>query len=231
MLKERDGSRWITIWDGARELEVVEVGAIPATWDGRALHNVDNAMFAVAITAGFSVDKGTVHNALHRFQNSLEATPARLNFFEGLPFTVILDFVHNAHGYEAIGRFVSSLDRAGKRILVTYAQEDNRIEDLDAMANVAARYFDLVVCRGTTIRKKFTAEELAGRLAESFTRVGVSSERISTIPDLFEAVAVALSRARPGDLVFISVGAEPLKEVWAQLERFRDDGVNSSVQD
>ena len=58
---------------------------------GRALHNVQNAMFAAAIAYHMDVDLENIRHGLRTFDSTFFQSPGRLNVYDEHPFKVIMD--------------------------------------------------------------------------------------------------------------------------------------------
>src|SRR5260221_7398126 len=115
---------------------------IPATLEGRAMHNVQNAMFAAAIAFSMGKKLENIRHGLRTFDASFFQAPGRMNVFDEHPFKVILDYGHNPAAVEAMCRLVQRLDVTGRRLSVPTAPGDRRGEDLPQIAPIAPRAFD-----------------------------------------------------------------------------------------
>ena len=129
----------ITLFDGGRHLPLLRTHLIPATIDGKATHNVQNAMFAAGIA--YALGEGSldltldqIRHGLQTFTTSFYEAPGRLNVFDGHPFRVILDYAHNPAAVAVMADLVDRLDVPGRRILAIAAPGDRRDEDVAAMA-------------------------------------------------------------------------------------------------
>jgi hypothetical protein len=70
---------------------------IPATLEGRAMHNVQNAMFAAAMAFSLGIKLDAIRQGLRTFDSTFFQAPGRMNVFDEHPFKVIFDYAHNAH--------------------------------------------------------------------------------------------------------------------------------------
>ena len=147
VLEEGLNGRMLVLYQGERQIPLLWARQIPATIEGRALHNVQNAMFAAAIAHGLGVGVENIRQGLRTFTTDFFQAPGRLNFYNEHPFRVLLDYAHNAHGMEAVARTVRELAVHGRRIGVIAAPGDRRDEDILALARAAAPAFDLVLIR------------------------------------------------------------------------------------
>ena len=88
----------ITIYDNGAHIPLLWTHLIPATIEGKATHNVQNAMFAAAIAFSFGKDLDDIRNGLRTFDTSFFQSPGRTNVYNEHPFEIILDYAHNPAG-------------------------------------------------------------------------------------------------------------------------------------
>ncbi len=197
-----DNEEHIVYFDGEQKHDVVSVREIPATWHGVARHNVQNALFAVAVAAGMDAPVDTVRNGLRVFSSSYEDAPGRLNIYGGLPFKVIVDYAHNAQELAAIDQVTRGLDIPGRRIMAFNTAGNRTDRQIRNVGSAAATFgFDHYICFSLDDRRGRAPEEVPALLKESLLAGGIGEDRISAFKDEVDAVAAALAMARPGDLV------------------------------
>jgi cyanophycin synthetase len=204
-LEEGMSGRMLVLYNGEEQVPLLLARQIPATIEGRALHNVQNAMFAAAIAVGMGVDLEDIRQGLRTFSTDFFQAPGRLNFYNEYPFRVLLDYAHNAHGMEAVARMVRELGVHGRRIGVISAPGDRRDEDIRTTAAAAAPAFDLILLREDDDLRGRQPGEVAALLRDGLAGAGFPAERI-VAPGSFgeeEVVERALEMARAGDLVVI----------------------------
>ena len=107
----------ITIYDHGAHIPLLWTHLIPATLEGRALHNVQNAMFAAAMAFSMGLKLEDIRHGLRTFDTTFFQAPGRMNIFDEHPFKVILDYGHNPAAVEAMCRLVERLEPAGRRIV------------------------------------------------------------------------------------------------------------------
>ncbi len=213
----------ITLFDGGRHLPLVWTHLVPATLDGKALHNVQNAMFAAGIAYALGEESleltlDQIRHGLQTFTTSFYEAPGRLNVFDGHPFRVILDYAHNPAAMQAMAELVDRLDVAGQRVLVIAAPGDRRDQDVVAMAEAVAGHFDHFVCKQDDRLRGRESGEVPEILRESLTAAGVDPSAITVVPDEAEAVDHALAMADRGDLVVVL--GDKIERCWDQIVRF-----------
>ena len=212
--------RLLVLYQGERQLPLLWARQIPAAVEGRAVHNIQNAMFAAAIAHGLAIEVENIRQGLRTFSNDFFQAPGRLNFYNEHPFRVLLDYAHNAHGMEALARTVLELAVHGRRLGVLASPGDRRDEDILALAAAAAPAFDVILLREDDDLRGRRPGETAGLLRDGLLAAGFPAERI--VNGFFreeESVQRVLEMARPGDLVVIF--ADKLSRAWDQIVGFK----------
>jgi cyanophycin synthetase len=224
VLEPAIGGHMIAIYDHGAYVPLLWSHQIPATLEGRALHNVQNAMFAAGIAYSMSVPLEDIRHGLRTFDTTFFQAPGRMNVFDEHPFKVILDYGHNPAAVRAMGDLVKQLDVKGRRILVLAAPGDRRDEDIAEIARVCAGRFDHFICRRDDNRRGRKSDEVPQMLRSSLLAAGVPEQSIEVVPEETQAVDRALSLGRPGDLLLIF--GDALQRTWTQITQFHpEDGV------
>jgi cyanophycin synthetase len=221
----------ITLYERGRHIPLVWTHLIPATLEGRALHNVQNAMFAAAMAFSLDIKLDAIRQGLRTFGSTFYQAPGRMNVYDEHPFKVLFDYGHNAHAVGVMADLAQRLDVAGRRIVVLAGPGDRRDEDLIAIAHAVAGRFDHYVCRRDDSLRDRAPDEVPRLQAAALRAKGVPEEAISIIPDEQEAIDAALRMGQPGDLLLVF--ADALVRSWKQITKFRPDGatvVESSAE-
>ena len=108
----------ITLYDNGAHFPLLWTYLIPATLEGRALHNVQNAMFAAALAYHMGLDLENIRHGLRTFDSTFFQSPGRLNVYDKLPFKVILDYAHNPAAVKMVCDVVDRFDINGRKIVV-----------------------------------------------------------------------------------------------------------------
>ncbi len=211
----------ITLYDKGRHIPLMWTHLIPATLEGRAMHNVQNAMFAAALAFSLDIKLDAIRQALRTFDSTFFQAPGRMNVYDEHPFKVIFDYAHNAHAVAAMADLAMRLEVRGRRIVVVAGPGDRRDEDLRAIADQVAGRFDHYICRRDDGLRGRSETEVPEMIAEALRARGVASGAIEVIPDEQAAIAAALSMGRPGDLVLVF--ADALTRSWKQIIKFKPD--------
>jgi len=219
VLEEGLNGRMIVLYDGEEHIPVLWARQIPATVEGHALHNVQNAMFATAIALAMGIGLENVRQGLRTFTTDFFQTPGRMNFYNEHPFRVLLDYAHNAHGMASMVQTVRGLAVHGRRIGVVSAPGDRRDQDIVDLAQAAAPGFDLILLREDDNLRGRKPGEVGDLLRRGLLDAGFPADRISTqVYSEEEAVQHALETAQPGDLLVIF--GDKLDRCWNQIVSF-----------
>ncbi len=212
----------ITLYDKGGHIPLLWTHLVPATLEGRAVHNVQNAMFAAAMAFSLGIKLDAIRMGLRTFDTTFFQAPGRMNVYDEHPFKVVFDYGHNAHAVGVMADLAGALDVAGRRIVVMAGPGDRRDEDLVAIADAVAGRFDHYVCRRDDGLRGRDGDEVPRILAKALKAKGVREEAISIIPDEQEAIDAALRMGQPGDLLLIF--ADALTRSWKQVIKFRPEG-------
>ncbi|MES1240854.1 MAG: cyanophycin synthetase [Acidobacteriota bacterium] len=218
-LEEGLNGRMIVVYEGEEHIPLLWARQIPATIEGHAIHNVQNAMFAAAIAHAMGIGLDNIRQGLRTFTTDFFQTPGRMNFYNEHPFRVLLDYAHNAHGMEAMARTVRDLTVHGRRLGVLAAPGDRRDQDILDLARAAAPAFDLLILREDDNRRGRRSGEVGEMLRKGLVEAGFPAERIAqgVLPEE-EAVQRALEEAKPTDLLVIF--GDKLDRTWNQIVSF-----------
>jgi len=216
----------ITFYDNGAHIPVLWTHLIPATLEGKALHNVQNAMFAAGIAYSLGKSLEAIRHGLRTFDTTFFQVPGRMNFFKEHPFAVLLDYAHNPAAMQMICRTVQRLDVDGRRIGVVSAPGDRRDEAIREIARIVAGHFDHFICKADDHRRGRGVDEVPQLLRATLRAHGIEDACIEVIPSEVEAVDKALRTARPGDLVVVF--ADEITRCWKQIIHF-DPGIAQPV--
>jgi len=220
-LEEGINGHMITLYDKGAHMPLLWTHLIPATLEGRALHNVQNAMFAAAMAYCGDVKLEDIRHGLKTFDTTFFQAPGRMNVFDGHPFRVILDYAHNPHAVEAMCSVIDQFTVPGRKIVVIAAPGDRRDQDIEEIAKNAAGHFDHYICRRDDSLRGRGEAEVPEILRRSLIEAGVPEDAIQMIPSEPESVDAALRMGQPDDLILIF--ADALTRTWNQITHFRAD--------
>lgn len=217
---------YISIMKGTWKIRVLPVKDIPVTYEGKAVHNIQNCLPAVLATYLFrDITIEDVRSALTSFMPSSSQTPGRLNFFHFRNFTVMADFAHNPHGLKLLCDFISKLDY-NYRVGIISGTGDRRDADIRELGEISANYFDEIIIRCDKNLRGRTADEIINLLKEGIEKVNPSIP-IIVIPDENEALEYVYANQKAGALytIMCDVVAGALDKIRELKEREEKEGI------
>src|ERR1700730_5696011 len=225
--KQAGGGEMMVLREGRRSTQIAWVHLIPATFEGRARANVQNALAAAAAAHAAGAHLHDIRQGLRSFHPSFHEAPGRLNMFELHGVKVIVDYAHNPAGLQMAGAFVERLTapggngpEPGRRIAVIATPGDRRDEDMRELGRVAARVFDILIVREDANPRGRQRGEIARHVMEGVKAADDSRvESAEIIIDERPAIDAALAKARPGDVVLLCV--DKPADTWLDLEARR----------
>ncbi len=221
-LEQGMNGHMIALYDNGQHIPVLWTHLIPATLEGRALHNVQNAMFAAAMAHSLGLTLENIRHGLRTFDSTFFQAPGRMNVYNEHPFKVIMDYAHNPAAVQTICQVVDRFEVTGRKIVVLAAPGDRRDEDISETGRVAAGHFDHYICRRDDNTRGRGHSEVPGMLRQALLDSGVRDDQIVVIEDEQAANEAALAMAGHGDLVLILCDA--VARTWKQIIYFKPEG-------
>jgi cyanophycin synthetase len=208
----------ITFYDNGSHMPLLWSHLIPATMEGKAMHNVQNAMFAASMAFALNKEFEQIRHGLRTFDTSFFQAPGRMNVYNEHPFKVILDYAHNPAAFRVVSDTVDRMDVNGRRICVISMPGDRRDEDIQESARMVAGHFDQYICKADDNRRGRDADEVPELLRAELLEQGVDGKNIRVIPNEEEAVEAALQAGTEGDLLVVF--GDNITRCWKQIIYF-----------
>lgn len=220
VLEEGINGHMMTLYDAGNHVPLLWTHLIPATLEGKAMHNVQNALAASLMAYAMGVRVDNIRQALRTFDTSYFQVPGRLNVYDELPFRVILDYGHNPAAVRAMVDLVKRLDVAGRRLCVLAAPGDRRNEDILEIAKIIgeAKVFDQIFIKRDDDARGRGPTEVPEMLHAGLVAAGVDPAHLTIIPDERECVDHALRAAARDDLLLIF--GDQINRCWKQVTKF-----------
>lgn len=220
VLEEGINGQMITLFDKGAHMPLLWTHLVPATIEGKAMHNVQNALFAAVMAYAMGVKIENIRQGLRTFDTSYFQVPGRTNVFDEHPFKVLFDYGHNPPAVKAMADLAQRLECHGKRICVLAAPGDRRDEDIRNIARAVEGFDHFIVRRDDNPRGR-GPDEVPKMLQAELLAMGVPASHITVIPDEQQAIEAGLRMARAGDLLLIF--ADAVSRSWKQVIYFKPD--------
>ena len=209
---------YVTICKGTWKIRVEKVVNIPLTFGGRATYNIANVL--PTLLAGFirQFKIEDMRTALQTFIPGPAQTPGRMNIFRFKRFDVMVDYAHNAAGFEAIADMLSKIN--AKHVGIIAGVGDRRDEDTIALGKIAAKMFDEIIIRQDKNMRGKTEEEIIELIKRGIFEVA-PDKKLTVIKKETEAIEFAIKNAEPGN--FITICSDVVPDALDQILKLKEE--------
>jgi cyanophycin synthetase len=230
VLQQTDEGELLALRHGSRTMPLIYAHLIPATLQGRARMNVQNALAAAGAAWAAGAHLHDIRQGLRTFSTSFFQAPGRLNEVDVRGFKVIIDYCHNVDGMRRLTEFVdltmsgsgpvrrgvrsggngksggNGAQRSGRAIGVIGIPGDRRDEDQREYGALAAQSFDEIIVREDKNPRGRRRGETAEHVLEGIRAAQAAGARVQqaeAVLEELEAARVGMRRAKQGDLVVV----------------------------
>jgi len=194
-------------------MDFIGVGNIPATLNGKLVHNIYNSMAAIGACLALGISFNAIKEALSEFTCSASSNPGRFNIYDMGEFKVVLDFGHNIDGYRTTLKGLKALP-SSRLVGIIRAPGDRLDPHILSIGEISGMSFDHILVREDKDLRGRQPLEVANLLYRGALSGGISDEHIAIIPDEGEALKKALEQAQNGDIITIFFEKmEPLMQI------------------
>lgn len=200
-----DADRDLAILEpGSAARKLMAVADIPVTQGGRIGHFVADALAATALGLALGAEEEAIRRGLAAFAGGPAQNPARMNFFAGYPFTLMVDQALDPTIFAQVARHACDIAGEGPRLAVLSNVGNRTDEILRGMGRSAgAIYPKLIVYEEEETLRGRAPGEIAGLIAEGAREAGLQGEAVEILSDRDAAMTRAAQCAEPGGLVHI----------------------------
>jgi cyanophycin synthetase len=190
---------YITIKKGDWKFRVEKASHVPLTFGGKVTFNIYNVLAATLATYVYGFTIEDIKTNLATFIPSAAQTPGRMNIFDFKEYKVMIDFAHNADGFNGIKEFLSTIESPYKIGIIT-GTGDRRDDDIRNMGRLSAQMFDHIIIRQDKFLRGRQADDIVKLLVEGIQEAN-HKQSYEYIPKEVEALEHALSLAKPGTFI------------------------------
>jgi len=190
---------YITIKKGDWKFRVEKASHVPLTFGGKVTFNIYNVLAATLATYVYGFTIEDIKTNLATFIPSAAQTPGRMNIFDFKDYKVMIDFAHNADGFNGIKEFLSTIESPYKIGIIT-GTGDRRDDDIRNMGRLSAQMFDHIIIRQDKFLRGRQADDIVKLLVEGIQEAN-HKQSYEYIPKEVEALKHALSLAKPGTFI------------------------------
>lgn len=219
-LGEPEGRRYTTVRDGRLvvqgdlELDLGPIAGMPVTVGGHARFNILNVLAAASAALGAGISAEHVRAALLSFRPDSSLSSGRFNCWEIEGRRVILDMAHNVESLRELLATARQLTRGS--VWVAFGTAGDRTDDvLQGMGFAAADLADhaFPMDKPRYLRDR-TREEMRAQFVAGMAVAGADEPQCFDTE--LDALAELVDRARPGDVVVVTIAEQlPQLQAWA----------------
>lgn len=192
----------IYIFNGEKEIPVINVENIPATFGGALEHNIENSLAAVAASYSIGVDTNIISKGLSEFHTDAANNLGRFNVFEVADFKVIIDYGHNIGGYSRVLSGLKKL-KINKLIGVIGVPGDRTDISILKVGELSGKSFDQVYIKEDKDLRNRKPGEVAELLRKGCVLGKLTDQQITIELDEKEALIKAMENAKAGDTIIV----------------------------
>ncbi|MBI5276623.1 MAG: hypothetical protein HY854_09200 [Burkholderiales bacterium] len=201
-------------FDGGRLVGRLPAADVPATWQGRWRPAIAHSLFAVAIASAMGVPFEASAATLRRFDSTPASNPGRMNFYQGLPHSVLACHIDGPQATAELAAFVKGLEVAGRKSLLVCTAGNRPDEYIFKVAQTFAGAFSRYVCSDWGELRGRPPGEVARLLAQGLREAGVPAEQVVAAATAEEGVRLAYGDLRAGDLVVDNTVSDADRAGW-----------------
>lgn len=185
---------------------IATLNNIPMTFNGAAIHNVQNALGVVGLCKALNLPLGAIQNGLKTFGSNSEDNPGRGNIYEIAGYKVVVDFAHNEHSMRAIVDTVKKLSANRYTVMFGHAgdRSDQEIEDLTSAVMELEPGLFIV----SEVEKYLRGRELGAIpkvVRNHLIANGISQDKLQVAADPLQGAKLATKLAKSGDILLLFV--------------------------
>lgn len=208
---------YVTICKGTWKIRVEKAVNIPLTFGGRASYNIQNVLptLLAGFIRNFKIEDMRI--ALQTFIPGPAQTPGRMNIFRFKNFEVMVDYAHNAAGFQAIADMLQKID--AKHVGIIAGVGDRRDEDTIALGKLAAKMFDEIIIRQDKNLRGRTEQEIIDLMMNGITEVD-ANKKVTIIKKETEAIDFAIKNASKNS--FITICSDVVPDALDQIMKLKE---------
>jgi len=192
----------IYIFNGEKELPIINIENIPATFGGALEHNIENSLGAVAASYGIGIDTAIISKGLSEFHTDATNNIGRFNVFEVKDFKVIIDYGHNIGGYSRVLNGLKKM-KVNRLIGVIGVPGDRNDISILKVGELSGRYFDQIYIKEDKDLRGRQSREVAQLLQKGCMMGKLSDQNIDIELNEKEALIKAMENAKGGDTIIV----------------------------
>lgn len=179
-----------------------------------------NSLFAMAAGYGLNIDFSIIKHALTNFSSQLKNNTGRNNFYQNLPYSLLISHADGAQALHELVNFVERLEIKGNKTLLLCSVGDRSNTFIQNMANEVAGKFSNYICTNYyKLRGERKAEEVPNLLAKVLLDNGVPKEQIQVELSNKKAINLAYQNIEADDLLVDNLYYSTIDTQWLKQRK------------
>lgn len=208
----------IVILNKNKKYLLCNIKDIPITLDGKLKFNVENILAASGALVAMQIDYCMIKNGITTYLLNSEKNSGRFNCFDVRGVNVILDYGHNADGYNAVLSAVKDLKKE-KLYGIIGIPGDRLNESAIEIGQISAKYLDYIIVKEDKNLRGRKQGEIAQLIVDGLMREN-KNKKYEVILKEEEALMKVLNIAKKGDTIIVFF--EDMKPLVKIIEDFSD---------
>lgn len=210
----------ILLCQGAQSYRICSIRQLPITLEGRALHNTQNALAAIAAAWALGLSTEAIRSSLEDFLPDEYHSRGRLNFYNLNGINICIDYGHNAAGIKEIIQTLKKY-KATSLVGCITVPGDRTDEAIRAVARVSAKGFNRLIIREDDDLRGRKPGEVAEILYSEAVASGMEPHKIAVVLPEQEAFRFGLDTCSHGEMfVMFYEHLEPIEaEIHKMMKR------------
>lgn len=202
----------ILLCQGDQSYKICTVKQLPITWEGRAVHNLQNALGAIAAGWALGLTAEEIHLSLREFTSDPVYNRGRLNLYEIGGVNIFIDYGHNAAGIQEVIKTLKKF-KASSLVGCVTVPGDRSDETIREVTRVAAQGFHRLIIREDEDLRGRKPGEIAKIMLEEARATGMDLKQISVVLPEREAFQYGLEHCHSGEIfVMFYENLKPIEE-------------------
>ncbi|ANH81896.1 cyanophycin synthetase [Niabella ginsenosidivorans] len=193
----------LLVKEGSEVKIAVALSDIPLTENGSMKFMIQNVLGATLAVFISGIGATQIINGLRTFLPGPEQNPGRMNHFTIGKAHVIIDYVHNIPGIEAVHEYLAQTSFSRKTGIIS-ATGDRKEEDIIAFGRWAAKTFDFIIINEQHVSRGRSNAALTALLYKGIKRE-MPALPVATVYGEAPALEYALNNACAGELIFAAI--------------------------
>lgn len=208
----------ILVCEEAKSYNICNLTKIPITWGGKAQHNVQNVLAAIAVCWTLGYNASQIRRTICSFGQDTIDNQGRLECYDLNNLKVILDYGHNPAGIREVVRTLKKIKH--RKIIGCIGLPGDRSDDITKkLASEAAKGLDFLYIKEDSDLRGRRQGEVANIIYQQALREGKKPSQMKIVLSEEEAFREALQSAQEGDIVVMFYEkAEQLRKILSQYE-------------